>query len=231
MTTNARTAYEFRGFNQTLDSRAPYGYYYYRIVVIVPVDGQMDSREPGGVGPPTAAPIWSAPSQQREQIILSVDPPGSVAYTLRATDPDGKSVTYTLETGTMPAWLRLEADGRIFVNAVLVDGTTSGILTFRATDGDSEYTVSAELVLSVDFPAGYTWGTVPTVAFVNSGEEQRYSLAALRPAQLPNIAADAGATALPAGFTIDDASDQLVYDGSSAALGTTSGHRLTASDT
>jgi len=97
-------------------------------------------------------PVWSTASGS----LGSFSDGTSVSVTLLASDPDGSSVTYSLQSGTLPSGLALNSSsGVISGTASVVANDTTSSFTIRATSNSQ----TADRAFSITITASNFFGT------------------------------------------------------------------------
>lgn len=95
-----------------------------------------------------ASPTWSTASGQIGGTITEQD---TVNVSVSASDPDGGSITYSVQSGSLPAGLSLNSStGAITGTASAVSSDTTSSFTLRASDGTNNTDRAFSMVVNND---------------------------------------------------------------------------------
>ena len=127
------------------------------------------------------SPSWTSGYQPSGSYNLDADSPQSpTVITLRATDPEGLSITYShVIGGSMDSIATISQDSSVFTitpktQAEVGPGTHTGSITFRATDGInilpqvSSFTLNYFLSKSTEIQVRYNFSCVTLLFYIFS---------------------------------------------------------------
>lgn len=97
------------------------------------------------------APVWNTAAGA-----LAITT-GAYSEQLSATDPEGGSLTYSLQSGSLPPGLSLSTSGLISGTATTLDGSTSSF-TVRVSDGTTVVDRSFSIMAGVTSKTFYSYG-------------------------------------------------------------------------